>query len=355
MDRCPGLEYWRPFASRPYLVFVDESFRGFFEFERRGYFVHGAFGVPEQRYEDLKTALKPIFDDFRTLTSPGAPEFKHAEFKRIDYRERMKLACRLRDVFKANGAFIAGFYSPLESVVLERCRVNAYFDGQTELPKDLDKAYAIAEAELKGEVADQTGQAKVVAKLLTLPVIAVANVLASLECEVTLVYDPRERKEDRVVASIIDGYLTSIEALKSLKSEVRGDLKGFVKDFVYNRKSEDESGLQMADLVAGEVREFFVANPLLLEEASSPRLITPTSVEPVMTTVDVDGVAFKTGVLTNMRPSLQRMFTKQDPSKQTVLPLLRPLLAAGILTCFAKFGTPRDLMPFDAVIWDQME
>ena len=48
---CPGRHYWAPHVGTPYLVFVDESFRGFFEFEERGYFVHAAVGIPESQYD----------------------------------------------------------------------------------------------------------------------------------------------------------------------------------------------------------------------------------------------------------------------------------------------------------------
>ena len=72
---CPGLKYWRPYVGTPYLLFVDESFRGFFEFEERGYFVHAAVGIPESQYEDLKAEIEPVFQEYRRLTSAGEREF----------------------------------------------------------------------------------------------------------------------------------------------------------------------------------------------------------------------------------------------------------------------------------------
>jgi hypothetical protein len=41
-------------------VFVDESFRGFFEFTERGYFVHAALGIPESLYDAMKADLASV-------------------------------------------------------------------------------------------------------------------------------------------------------------------------------------------------------------------------------------------------------------------------------------------------------
>lgn len=60
LHTCPGLARWRHYSKKPYLVFVDESFRGFFEFDRRGYFVHGAFGVPSEEYDSLKADVADV-------------------------------------------------------------------------------------------------------------------------------------------------------------------------------------------------------------------------------------------------------------------------------------------------------
>jgi len=76
LSTCPGRRLWQHFRGKPYLVFVDESFRGFFEFDRRGYFVHGTVGIPEERYSDVQREVAPTFEDFRRLTSAGAKEFK---------------------------------------------------------------------------------------------------------------------------------------------------------------------------------------------------------------------------------------------------------------------------------------
>ena len=80
---CPGRHYWAPHVRTPYLVFVDESFRGFFEFRERGYFAHAAVGIPESQYDGMTSAVAPVFEEYRRLTSAGQREIVGCEAKRV--------------------------------------------------------------------------------------------------------------------------------------------------------------------------------------------------------------------------------------------------------------------------------
>ena len=262
LDTCLGLAVWRHFAGQPYLVFVDELFRGFFEFDRRGYFVHAAVGIPEGQYSDLQNDIAPIFQTFQGLTSPGAREFKYSEFKRIDPADRRRMAFRLRDVLKKHGAFFAGFYTPLEAFVLERARTNLFLEDLTALPDDYTEVYKQAENELRAEVSGP-GQSAVIAKLIHRPVVGVANMLASLDCRFRIIYDPGGKREDKAVAATVEGWVKLLDNLKNVKSDLRTDLADYILGFHRDRRSEDEVGLQLANLVAGEIREFFVVNQWL--------------------------------------------------------------------------------------------
>ena len=173
---CPGRHYWAPHIGTPYLVFVDESFRGFFEFEERGYFVHAAVGIPESQYDAMKSAVAPVFEEYRRLTSAGQREIKHTEFKRLAYRDRRCLAMKIRDAFKAHGAFINVFYSPLRSFVLEHVRTRLFGDGKREIPADFKALYGEAAEHLKTET-EGPGQSGLIKKLLLLPIGAVAALL----------------------------------------------------------------------------------------------------------------------------------------------------------------------------------
>ena len=66
------------------------------------------------------------------MTSAGQREIKHTEFKRLAYRDRRRLAMKIRNAFKAHGVFINVFYSPLRSFVLEHMRTRLFLDEQRE-------------------------------------------------------------------------------------------------------------------------------------------------------------------------------------------------------------------------------
>ena len=180
---------------------------------------------------------------------------------------------RIRDAFKAHGVFINVFYSPLRSFVLERVRTRLFLDEQREIPVDFKALYEEAAEHLKTEALGP-GQSGLIQKLLLLPISGVANMLATFGSSFTVIYDPREKREDKAVIAAIDGVLAAFLNLKDKGVEMRWDLHDFVKGFVHDRRSEDEIGLQMADLMAGETRAFFDANPEQMEFAASRKLIT---------------------------------------------------------------------------------
>ncbi len=351
---CPGLKYWRPHVGKPYLVFVDESFRGFFEFSERGYFVHAIVGIPESQHEALSNAMAPVFQEYRRLTSPGQREFKHTEFKRLAYRDRRRLAMKLRDAFKAHGVFINVFYTPLRSFVLEHVRTTLFLHGKREIPGDFAALYRDAALALQAD-AQGPGQAGLIQKLLLLSIGGVANMLATFESPFTVIYDPREKKEDQAVITMIDGVLAALTNLKDLDVEMRWDLHTFVKQFVHDRRSEDEVGLQVADLMAGETRAFFQANPEQMAYAASRKLITQGSFEPVAAVEYAEGKLYKSGALTRMPAAVRKKWLVQDGSGRTVLPLFRELFGAGIATCYSSWGQPRHIAIFEGYVFDQLE
>jgi hypothetical protein len=298
--------------------------------------------------------MTPVFDEYRRLTSAGAKEFKHTEFKRIGYRDRRNLTFRIRDAFKANGVFVTSFYTPLRSFVLERVRTDLFLDDQVAIPENYDELYAKAATDLQEE-ARGPGQSGLIAKLLTLPVSGLANLLASLGSEFTLIYDPREKREDKAVKATINAFLSLFQNFKGKDIGIRWDLGRHVRAFITDRRSEDELGLQMADLIAGETREFYQANAELLDYRASRVLVTPTSEEPLISVSQMEGRWFKTGAMNRMSGAIRKRFFRQDPQGRTVLPLLRELFGAGIMTCYSNWGQPRDLMFFDGYVWDQLE
>ncbi len=333
---------------------MDESFSMFWELTARtGYFCHAAVGVPERESPGLKADLGPILRDFVALT--GLAEFKHHDgFKTLDYRDRRRLALRLRSALTARGAFIAGFYTPARSFVFERVRINLMGEAE-EIPEDGDELYETAVGELKAELSGP-GQSGAIWRLLMLPLMAVANLLASLGCGYKIICDPREKKEDKAVRAVLEDLVMRTGNFRNAPPmDMRTDLDTHFRGIDFSKTSEEEAGLQIADLMVGEVSAFFKANDALLTHGASRQLVTPTSNEPINTVTQIGGQVFKTGALHKMPAQLRARLLRPDPDKRTVLPLFRRLFAAGILSCYSAFGQPRHIMVFEGLIKDQCE
>lgn len=349
---CPGYKVWKQYEGQPYIVFIDESFFEFFQLNSRtGYFCHAATAVPEIEYDSLKAELKPVFEKYKALTSPSEIEFKYSEFRRLEYSQRHHLALQIKNVLVKHGVAIGGFYTPLRAFVLEKVRFNL-MDDATEIPADFNDLYISAVDELRG-MFHGPGQSGILKNLLTLPFQAFSFFITSLNSAFRVVYDPRHSSEDMAVRDELHQQIRLTEVLKDLIAE--GVPPNYYLGFDATKTSEQEIGLQIADFFAGEIRSFLQNNQEFMSFNATPKLITPTSHEPVNTVMEIDGHLFKTGALHKMPPSLRNRFFRPDPNQQTVLHLFRELFAAGILTCYSSWGQPRDLMIYEGTIWDQCE
>jgi hypothetical protein len=354
---CPGKEVWDRYRDEEWLVFIDESFCMFFELTARsGYFCYSAVGVPAREYPQLCADVKALLPECSAATGQTETELKYGHFKRLPYRTRRRFALRIRDIVTRSGAFIAGFYTPSRAFVLERVRTNLLDDEAVELPEDDETLCADAIAQLIKEHGNR-GQAGVIGKLLWLPTASVANLLSSLNARFTIICDPRDqRREDPAVRAKIEDVMEMSRNLKNIPdTDLRSDLADHFLGIRGDRTSTDEPGLQLADMMVGEIKEFFQAFPGLMSWRATRRLVTQLSKEPLVTAIPMRGLLWKTGVLYPMPPGLVAHFMKPDPQERTVLPMFRNMFAAGMLTCYSVTGQPRNVLPFERMIWDQTD
>ena len=350
LRHCPSLPIWEQRSGQVYLVFIDETFWRFFELSSHGYFCHAAVGVPENEYEAVQDETTPIFERYCALLVPQR-EFKHAEFKRIDFEARHALAESLHDVLLAHGGFISAFYTPTNSFLTEQVRVNLLLATQETAvptdPKRLGELMQAAATELRAE-SKGPGMSAVIAALLSTPVSALLNFAESIDIALRVIYDPREPREDRAVRAEMQrtaemvGRMTPASANRLL-------------DVNITLRSENAVGLQYADLAAGEARAFFAANPELREFGASPNLITSTSSEPVQAVGVRNGREYKFGAVTYMPEAMQRRFFRRDPEGRTVFAEFTDLLLSGTITCFSTQGTPRHILPYEQLFVDQLD
>ena len=217
---------------------------------------------------------RPIFKQYCELLVPQR-EFKHSEFKRIDFEARHVLAKELHDVLAAHGGFLSAFYTPVHSFLAERVRVNMLLARQERAipadPERLSELIQVAAEELKAERTGP-GLSAAISDLLHTPISALLHFADFIDIRLKVIYDPREPREDRAVQA-------AMNRTAELTGNITPGTASRLVDVNVTSTSETEIGLQYADLAAGETRAFFDANRELREFGASPNLITSTSDE----------------------------------------------------------------------------
>jgi hypothetical protein len=188
----------------------------------------------------------------------------------------------------------------------------------------------------------------VIGMLLRSAISGLMHFSAALDFTIKVIYDPRGRKEDEAVKQ-------AILSVSEHAAQLTPDTKGRLLDVNVTSSSENEMGIQLADLIAGEARAFLEANRGLLEHGASPKLITPDSDEPVQAYGIFFDKPFKTGAVTSMPNALQAWFFKQDPKERSVLPCFTDLFLSGTITCYSSWGAPRHVMIYDKMFFDQLD
>lgn len=345
-NRAPIREILQQYAGQEYNVFIDESFYKFFDFGHiDGNFAHGAVGIPTSRYEDFQHRIAPAVDEFNSALRKAKGieprEVKSADLYKLPFNIRRRLMLKLNAALSANGGFIAGFYTSNRGYIMEKIREDLICqDGVTAVPEDYAQLLEGTVKRLK-QTASGPGKAPLISELLFLPVVAIANFLSSFGCAFRVVYDPRQAEEDVAVKDSTEGIMGAV--MKAEKLGIRSKFLGLD----VGKPSHEEFGLQIADLVAGEVRRFFRFSPDLLTSGSDLNLITFEYQDGENALLDEGG---KKGRSVPIPPSLLKKAL--TPGEDCALPYLRKLLAAGMVTCITDFGVERDVMVFEGCFLD---
>lgn len=350
IETSPATRIVENYRDQKYLIFIDESFRSFFGLKYpNGYLCYAAVGIPESEYNLIKKPLAKVFDEYETLVvgSSGVSlkEFKHEDFRKLSLAERIPISTKLSKILKMHGVFIVGFFTHTRGVVMERVRVDAV-GSLPELPVDHQALYSKAVDELNEEL-QGTGQSEAIAKILQISLASMAHFLEYFNCSFQILCDPREAKEDKAVQNAVDWFVRNALARVAPKEAA------LYLGMDNTRPSHTEVGLQLADLITGEVRSFFEENADLLVSGCTNKLITSSSREEMEWWETVQGIFFKQGAVANMPRQLHPAFETMQTT--SCLYLYRYLLAAGILTCYTDFGNPRHIEFFEKYFFDQTD
>jgi hypothetical protein len=352
LEICPGRTIWEKHRDLEYLVFVDESFYKFFGFaDVDGNFCHAALGVPKDSYAHLQTSIRPLIEAYEhqigLMTGEQPRELKSTLLARLPLEFRASFTKELVRSLVAAGGFVAGFYSTTRGMVMERVRTNLLDDATTTVPDDHTDLYNAARTELLTQF-QGVGQSDLIERLLLLPFSALSNLMNSFECKFRIRYDPRGTTEDEEVRNAMGRYMESLTRVP----ELFGNVNPFLGMEIHI-PSHDDIGLQLVDVVAGEVRSFFRRNPEALNESATLRLITGDSDEPLEYFMEFNDSVHKIGALSPMTPGLVTKLAVEN--SENLVSYYYPVLAAGILACVTETGQPRLLEIPTQLILDQRE
>lgn len=339
------------YRGQPYKIFVDESFRSFFGYDRpTGYLCYAAIGVPEEEYTFLKRSMARIFPQYERYVT-GDPdvrltEFKFERFKSLALDQRQDIARQIQRVLSTYGCFVTAFYIRTMGAAMEHLRSDLV--GQlAEIPEDYQSLYEEAVRELKEDALNGIAQSETIASILRIPLAGLSHFMAYFECPFQILCDPREAKEDKAVLAAIDEFFSG-----PMSAVAPGEAKLY-RGMDNTVASENEVGLQLADILTGEIRMFFELNPEFLNDQSSRKLVTSSSREEIEMWTTAMGMYHKYGSLSKIPQSL--MAKLESCSGESCLPLYRRSFAAGLLSCYTDFGQPRHIELYEGNFFQQID
>jgi len=351
LETAPISRLVKRYRGKPYLIFVDESLRSFFGFAQpNGYLCYAAVGIPEEEYSFLKRSMAVIFHDYESMVVGDSgvhlKEFKFDRFKSLSSEQRADLAGRIQKVLRTYGCFVAAFYARVKGVVMEQVR-SGLVGQQNEVPADHQALYAESASELRKNTEDGVAQSETISSILRIPLAGLSYFMRQFECPYRICCDPREAKEDKAVLSAIDNFFSGpMNVLAPEESKLYGGMNNRVD-------SVDEIGLQIADLLTGEVRFFFENNPELLSVESDHKLITGESREEIEMWVHEFGIYHKYGSLIKIPPDIMQKI--QVFSGGSCIPIYRRSFAAGLLGYYTDLGQPRYIELYEGNFFQQID
>ena len=172
-------------------------------------------------------------------------------------------------------------------------------------------------------------------RLLSLPTIAATNHLARRALSFSITLDPRGGLEDEHLAAAIRIYTSTV--LEKIQREKADKFKSVR----YDLRSETVPGLQIADILAGEVRNWFLANAGFLDLNSGTTLVTNDTANNTHQMQITGNVISKPERHTRLPSGLVRKMNRATES--STLAFFRQQLANGLLSCVARWGEYRHI------------
>ena len=323
---------------KAYKVFIDESFDGFMNLAREdGYFCYVALMVPMAKLPDLQRFWLAnrgrLVTEYKQATGFALQgEFKSGYLNKLGLQVRRRFGERLAYFLRKNECFVAGFYTTVKNMLAYHLRTEiAKDDDAKEIPSNWESMLAGIKTSLLADKPRHPGDAHVLVGLFHQTLSITLNWMSRAGGTFDVVYDPRQKKEDRFLIQHADDWL---------KREAEFyEMVGVYNGATATTASENSPGLMLADLILRDLRFLFTEVPELLTEQSSTTLVLPIlqGYEPVIMTLK--GADMKWGDRRPMSEELKKCLSV--PSPNSMLPLYFDRLAGGKLSCEAIHGESR--------------
>jgi hypothetical protein len=176
---------------------------------------------------------------------------------------------------------------------------------------------------------------------------AVAHFLTARASSYEVFFDPRHPREDLDVAESIREFTETV--LNGMHREQPGRFRGVSGKY----KSEELAGLQIADLLVGEVRGWFLTNNEILRFESGPELVTEANANALWYFPAGQQFMSKRQRVRNLPPGLARRLRRANEG--SILPFYRNHLAKCLLSCIAYWGEFRHVNFEDGSVIDSLD
>ncbi|UDQ98900.1 hypothetical protein AAEX28_02140 [Lentisphaerota bacterium WC36G] len=253
-----------------YIFYIDESFYEWFGLKHNDSdFCHAGITIPREKLSDLKcftaNLRKIIRKNYqKKYGNKAIKEIKSSHLYALDTVTIKDIAKKINNFCTKNNCYMFGFYTRADSYINNLIR-DKYFDKYGGSIYDHSSNVEDELQEIKNDVISSWKKGKHDVNLLDM---SYRNIVSSathfhgryLKKSFMIQYDPRHRKEDKILNEKMLEYANVVSKVTNIENP----LLGYKNDL----SSDNCDGLFLADLICADIRRLFKNNRELLELGS---------------------------------------------------------------------------------------
>ena len=334
-----------------YTVYIDESFWQWFGLPiPEANFCYAALSIPTAKISDLERFECAISQyGFQHLNPEGQiyrqqhpnSEFKYTHFRFLDNETIDVIGSKIAYFLEKNKGYIFGYYIPAEGYLNYQLRGIYSNDAGSLRSMSPDEKTARIK-NIKDDLISNWNDASHNLGLLIENFRTFFNFIVqfhgqALHKSFCIVYDSRNPSEDVALQK-------AAEEFAAIADRASPGVFSYYKGFSTS-SSSSSAGIRVADLIAGEIRAFFVRHPSVYEGNSKWDILSPY-INPDMLLVDGVFPCYRKALPQNAIDFITRT------GGGFMMPHLKKYFASDLLTYYAKHGEARHLSMYDMMVYD---